>query len=1042
MNLPELGVKRPVTTLSIFTVIFILGLVSLSQLGIDLLPNITLPAVSITTVYPGAGPEDVENRVTKVIENGVSTVPNVDKVISTSQENISAVTVYFKWGTNVDAAATDVRDKLDMARPLLPHDAQDPLVFKFDASAMPILFLGVSADKSFPRLYHLVEKKLCDPLRRVAGVGSATPFGGMQRQINVKINRAAMEARGLSINQITRMLAASNITLPAGSIKLGSKEFIIRIPGEFRKVKEIGDVVVGNVKGVPIHLREIAKVEDGYKEVTRISRMDGSPSVLVIIQKQSGANTVKVARDVLKKVKELKKDFPPDVKIKSVYDGSVFIKQSVAGLANTVLWASVLVILVVFLFLRDIRASIIIAFTIPFSLIAAFLLLYSAHYTINIMSLSSLAIAIGMVVDNGIVILENIYRHRMEMGEPPAESAVFGSREVSMAITASTLTTVVIFIPLLFIKGIAGIMFRQLGYVLMFVLGASLFTALYLTPMLSSRLLKIKVNKNNSNNKSKFWGKIYNKSEQVFITVESKYRSLLGWSLGHKKITLLVGVGVFIISLGLFRFVNTEFFPHADQSELYGFVELPVGTNLKTTDQMMHRVEEIIKKDVPERKVVTARCGVSKFGFGVAMGRQEGNDVISIMGTLVPKAKRRFSDQEIGYRLSKKISALPGVKDVDFTPSDPFTAMFGQGKPVEIEIYGYDINETNKLAQEVADVLKRIKGTTDVTISRKEGKPEYWVEIDREKAASVGLSIAQIAAALRTNFYGEDVVKFREKGEEYPIFVQLREQDRKTLADIGDVVIAAPTGKLIPLRSVAHIVRKVAPVKLERKNQERVVTVSCGVVDRATGAVAKDAKKGIAKIKIPEGLHIKFAGAIEEQAKSFKSLSLAMILGIILVYLVMAAQFESLIDPFVIMFAVPFAIVGVIWALLVTNTILSINAFIGLILLVGIVVNNGIVLIDYTNLMRARGLAVREAVLTAGQRRLRPVLMTAFTTIFGLLPLALSRSEGSESWVPLAVAVIGGLLISTIITLVFVPTLYSVFEEKLKGKRVFGKLEG
>ncbi len=1033
MNLPELGVRRPVTTVAVFVVILILGLVSLSQLGIDLMPDITLPAVSITTTYPGAGPEDVETRVTRVIEDAVSTVPNVDKVTSTSQENVSAIIVYFKWGTNIDAAAMDVRDKLGFYAPFLPEDATDPLIFKFDASLMPILFLGISAEESYPDLLKLVDDRLCDPIRRVAGVGSATVFGGLERQINVKVDAAALQARGLSIDMVTRMLQASNLNLPAGSLKTGSKEYIVRLPGEFRSVQEIGDVAIGNVRGVPIYLRDVATIEDGYAEPTRISRMDGKQSVMVIVQKQSGANTVEVANNVWKKIEEIRPTLPRDVVVKSVYDGSTFIKQSIAGLAMTVLWASVLVVLVVLLFLRNLRASLIIAFIIPFSLVTAFILLRLANYTINIMSLSSLAIAIGMVVDNAIVIFENIYRHRTELEEAPREGAVFGAREVAMAVTASTLTTVVIFVPLLFVQGIAGILFRQLGYVLMFVLGASLFTSLYLTPMLSAQLLRVR--NSNGNNEGSFSARLYARSEEAFRRVEEAYRRLLGWALRHKLAVLLTGLAVFAISLGMLRFVNTEFFPQTDESQLRGVVELPVGTNLETTDDVMRQVEEVIAREVPEREVIIARCGTSRFGMGASMGQQEGSNIIYVQGTLVPRARRRASDREIGQRLSKALQKIPGIKTVDFSPTDPFLAMFGGGKPIEVEVYGYDLEKTEGVARQIQEILAGIDGTTDVVLSRGEGKPEFWVVVDRAKAAALGLSVAQIGMALRTSFYGSDVVKYREAGDEYSIFVQLREADRRSPEDIGDVAIMGPTGTLIPLKSVARIEKRVAPVKIDRKNQQRIITVGCGVVGTSSGAVGKDLRKALAKLPLPSDIEVKVTGAVEQQASSFNQLLFAMALGIVLVYLVMAAQFESLIDPLVIMFSVPFAVVGVIWALLITGTTLSVNAFIGMIMLVGIVVNNAIVLVDYTNLLRARGLSIGEAVQTAGKRRLRPVLMTALTTIFGLLPMALSRSEGSETWVPLAVAVIGGLLVSTVITLVFVPTLYSLAEARLKRSR-------
>jgi len=1038
MNLPEIGVKRPITTLSVFLVILIIGLVSLSKLGIDLMPDITLPAVTITTVYTGAGTEDVERRLTEVIEDAVSTVPNVDKVVSKSMENISSVVVFFKWGTDIDAASLDIREAMSVVGPIMPSDAKDPMIFKFDASLMPVLFLGVSAKESYPDLYRIIDKKLTDPLSRVSGVGAASAWGGLKRQINVKIDGSALAARGLSIGRVTQMLAASNITIPAGNIEIGTKDYSIRVPGEFKTVKEIGNVVVGNYRGIPIYLRDIAVIEDGYKKQQRITRMDGVPSLMVVVQKQSGANTVKVADAVWKKIEEIKGSLPKDIEIKSVFDGSLFIRQSIYNLARTVLWAAVLVVFVVLIFLRNVRSSLVIAFILPFSLIVAFIFLYTAGYTINIMSLSSLAIAIGMVVDNGIVVFENIYRHRTEFNEGPKDSAVFGSREVASAITASTLTTVVIFIPLLFVEGIAGIMFKELGFVIIFVLVASLFTALYLTPMLSSRMLKIIDQRDMSTFKNRF----FDWSEKRFSNLENIYSNILQKALAHKKRTIFIGVAIFILSMFMFRFVHTEFFPQADQSELTGVVELNEDARLNETNKVMHQIEKIIDENVPERNVITTRCGTSEFGVGVAMGRSEGTNVISIQGTLVPKKERKASDKEIAFRLSNLIKQIPGVKTVDFTPNDPFTSLFGGGKPIEVEIYGYDLDKTKLFATQVKEVMQRIKGTTDITVSRGTEKTEYWVNINRDKAATLGLTIAQIAMTLRNNYYGNGDVKFREKGDEYPIFVQLMEKDRRSVQDIGEVMIPSPLGTMVPLKSIATIEKHKAPVQLERKNQQRIVTVGSGVIGRALGSVAKDLKASLAELPVPSGIEYKIGGSVQEQADSFKDLFTAMMMGIILVYLVMAAQFESLVDPFIIMFAIPFAVVGVVWALLLTGTILSINAFIGLIMLVGIVVNNGIVLIDYTNLMRARGLSVSEAVIVSGRRRLRPVLMTTLTTIFGLLPLALSTSEGSETWVPLGVTVIGGLFASTVITLVFVPTLYAIFEERLKGKRIFKELEG
>ncbi|HHS12683.1 MAG TPA: efflux RND transporter permease subunit [bacterium] len=1043
MSLPELGVKRPVTTLAVFTIILILGFISLTQVGIDLMPDITLPAISITTIYPGAGPEDVEQQLTKLIEDAVVTAPNVNKVESVSMENISNVIVYLNWGTDVDQASVDIRDALGFVGPFMPRDARDPLFFKFDASAMPIMFLGLSAKESYADLYEIADREIGGALARLPGVGAASAYGGLKRRINVRVNGAALTARGLTIDQVTRMLQAANLTLPAGRVEIGRREYVIRLPGEFRTVDEISGVVIGySQRGTPIHLRDVADVEDGFAEIQRYTRMDGVPAVMMIIQKQAGANTVEVADAVWNKLEEIRPTLPGDIQIRKVFDGSTFIKQSIASLARTILWAALLIVVVVLLFLRNLRSSFIIAFVLPFSMIVAFILLYFAGYTINIMSLSSLAIAIGMVVDNGIVVFENIFRHRTEYGEAAAESAIFGSREVAMAITASTLTTVVIFVPLLFVEGIAGILFRQLGYVIMFVLAASLFTALFLTPMLSSRFLKVDSGNSGGSGKGLWSRRFYQWSERGFQAVESAYRNILGWALKHRKTTMAVGVGIFAVSLAASGLMKTEFFPQADESELNGTIKMPIGTSLEETNRMMFRIEEILNGTVPEKDVIMTRCGTSEAGWGAAMGEGEGNHIISIQGTLVPKAERNASDVEIAHRLGEQLRELPGIASVDFAPQDPFTAMFGGGKPVSVEIYGFDLDRTSDFAAQVAEVMRNIEGTTDITVSREEGKPEYWVEVDRERAAAAGLTMAQIAMTLRNNFYGNDEVTFREQGEEYAVFVRLQEKDRTSLADIGNVMLASPAGALIPLRTIATIQERVAPVQINRKNQDRTVTVGCGIIGRALGSVAADLRRELAALDAPNGVEYVIAGSVEEQASSFRDLGLAMLLGVVLVYLVMAAQFESLVDPFVIMFAIPFAIVGVIWAMIITDTTFSINAFIGLIMLVGIVVNNGIVLVDYINLMRARGLGVEDAVLTSGQRRLRPVLMTTLTTAFGLLPLALSRAEGSESWVPLGVAVIGGLLASTLITLVFVPTLYAIFEDRLKGRRVFGKLEG
>lgn len=1038
MKLPELGVRRPVLTLMIFVGILIVGAISLSQLPIDLMPKIDLPVMSVITFYRGASTEDVETRITKVIESHVSTVPNVKEVSSVSEEGLSAVTLRFEWGSNLDEVANDVRQGLDFAARFLPEDAEEPSLIKFDFSMMPILFFGVTAEESYPGLNKLLEEKFGDPLKRVPGVAMTLVMGGEQREIQVNIDRQRLEAYHLSVGQITGILAAENLTQPAGDLKMGRTTYVLRVPGEFRSVEEIRNVVVGSASGVPIYLRDVAEVEDSFKEVEWRIRINRGRGALMMVQKQSGANTLEVAERVRKALPRIESKLPSDVKVHLLMDSSDFIRRSINNLAATLGWALLFVMLVVFFFLREFRGSLIIALTIPFSLIIAFIFLYLGGYTINMMTLSALAIAIGMVVDNAIVIYENAYRHRDKEGESRHEASIFGASEVGLAVTASTLTTLAIFVPIIFVKGIAGIMFQELAFVVIVVLAGSLLTALLLTPMLASRLMRIPTATTRRGGRRRF----HERSERWFTGMETLYQRILGWTLGHRKTTVGIGLAIFGVSLFMLRFVGTEFMPEMDQSEISGHIELPVGTRVEATDQVMHQMEEIIVQDVPEQKMLFARCGVSESGMGSIMGRRSDTHIIMIGGRLVPKGERSRSSQEIMHALGEKATRIPGIKVIDFSQQDPMQAMSGGAKPVSVEIYGHDIDQTDALALKLRTMMEGIPGLTDITISREKGKPELWIEVDREKASTLGLNMAAIASALRTQFSGKVATKYREGGDEYDTFVRLRSPDRASIADLENALVTTPTGAQIPISSIAAVVERRGPLTIQRKDQERMVTVGAGLYKRPLGDVVADIKAGLAKMTFPEGVDVVIAGSAQDQEESFRWLLLALILGIILVYMVMAAQFESLLDPFVILFSIPFAITGVIWILLITGKTLNIISYVGMIMLVGIVVNNAIVLVDYTNIMRARGLSVHDAILTAGRRRLRPVLMTALTTIFGLLPLALRTGEGSEVWSPLAISVIGGLLVSTLITLIFVPTLYSIFEERLKGKRVSGSVGG
>jgi len=1028
MKLPEFGVRRPVFTTMIFVGIVLLGIVALNMLPIDLMPKMEIPTMAVITFYRGAGAEDIETKITKVIEEQVSTTPNIKEVTSTSEENLSVVTMRFEWGTDLDEAANDVRQRLDMAIMNLPDDADRPMLFKMDVSMMPMLFFGVTAQQSYPRLRDIIDNKFCDPLKRIPGVAMATIMGGLEREIQVNIDRQRLEAYHLSISQVTAMLAAENLSLPAGDLKIGRTDYIIRVPGEFRNVEEIGDVVVGNFNGTPIYLRDIAQVKDSFKEKERRVRINREEGLIVMVQKQSGANTVTVANRIKKTLPKLEKKLPPDVKVVLIMDSSEFIIRSINNLASTVGWALLFVVLVVFFFLREIRGSLIIAVTIPVSLVVAFSFLYVGGYTINMMSLSAIAIALGMVVDNAIVIYENIYRHHSG-GESRKEASIFGAGEVGTAVMASTFTTIAIFFPIIFVKGLTGIMFRELGLVVMIVLAASLFSALTLTPMLSSQFMRVPLP---GEEQKGLIRRFHDFSEKWFTGLEATYRRLLNWALNHREIIIAVSLGIFVGSLFLFKIVGTEFMPTMDQGQVRGTVELPVGTRVEATDQVMKKIEDIMEKEVPERKMMFARCGKSETGFGAMMGQRSDTHIIMVGGRLVPKNERKRSDRDIAQALSKKIAKIPGIQTIDFAQQDAMQMISGGVKPVTVEIYGHDIAKTDTFAVEVKKIMDEIPGLTDVTISREKGKPELWVEVDRKKAASLGLNMAQIASTLRTKFYGDVATKYREGGEEYDTFVRLEGSDRQSIADLENAFVTSPLGKQIPISNIARIVERRGPLTIERKDQERVVYVGGSLYKRSLGKVVADLKKRLAKISIPEGIAVEIGGSAQDQAETFRWLGIALVFGIILVYMVMAAQFESLLDPFVILFSIPFAIVGVIWALFITGKTFNTISFVGMVMLVGIVVNNAIVLVDYINIMRARGLALFEAILVTGPRRLRPVLMTAFTTIFALLPLALKTGEGSEMWSPLAISVIGGLLVSTLVTLILVPVMYSIFETRVK----------
>jgi hydrophobe/amphiphile efflux-1 (HAE1) family protein len=1035
VNLPEFGVKKPVTNLMIFSVIIIIAFYGLSKLGVDMMPEIEPPSITVVSAYPGASPDDVEIKVTEPLENQLATTPGLEKITSRSSDGSSIVSLKFKWGTNLDEASNDIRDRIELTKrylPDIPDEMDNPFIFKFNTANIPIMYMGITADQSYPELYDIIDKRVGDALRQLTGVGTVQLIGGMERQINVWIDRERLEGYGFSIMDIDNTLKQENITQPLGSIKSGLTDYMLRLPGEFAEPEEMNLVILGKRDNKFVYLKDVARVEDSYREITTLMRMNRRPSMMMMIQKQAGTNTVEVAKAVKNRLKDIQKTLPSDIKIYTIFDTSIDILNALNSLKNSLVIGIILVILVVWFFLRQFYGSLIIALTIPFSLLIAFIYLYMAGKTINIMGLSSLAIACGMVVDNAIVVVDNIYRH-MERGRRPKEAAIFGTQEMFLSIGASTLTTVVVFLPLLLVSGVVGIMFGELAMIVTVTLLASLFTAATFTPMLCARWLRVRdaSARSSTGRIGILLNKFYDISEGWFKSWEDWYAKALAWSLGHKRTIIFGFIIVFVLSLFSIRFIGNEFMPEEDSGDVRITIELSVGTRVEETDKVAKKVEDIFERVAPETKIMYVRSGESTRGLGRIFGGASGTHVVSAGAKLIPKNERKRSVSEVGQALRKEIRKIPGVLKADVSTGNPIGRMItgGGGKAIQVEIIGHSFEDTNAFAEKLKTMMETIPGVVDASVSRDISLPELKIEVDREKATSLGLTMSTIASSVKTFIEGSAATKYREKGKTYDIYVRLQESSRTKIEDIESLSIVSPlTGKQIKLINVAKVYEIKGPIRIERMNRERVVRVECNVYKRSPGKVIEDIKMGLKKLTLPSDVMVNFGGEAEEQGKAFMDLTLLLVLGIILVYMVMAAQFESLLDPLIVMFSVPFTFTGVLLGFLITRTTLSVITFLGLVMLMGIVVNNAIVLISYIAILRQRGHSMLEAVTMGGKDRLRPVLMTTITTLAGLLPMALSRGEGSETWQPLGITMISGLTLSTLITMIYVPTLYAVVE--------------
>jgi len=1032
MKLPEFSIKQPVAMMMLLLGLALLGSVSIFMLKIDMLPEIEPPVVSILTSWPGASASDVETEVTKPIEDQVNSVNNLDTLTSKSLDYLSVINCKFDWGADLNVATNDVRDRIELAKRDLPKDIEQPMLFKFSSATAPVLFGTITGDLSWPRLYRIADKKIADELRRVPGVGAIELYGGLRRRINIYFDLKKIEGYHLSLPMINQVLAAENLNLPSGNIKSGLNEYFVRVPGRYQTVEDISNTMIGNFDGRPIYLRNVAEVTDGYKTQELHGWGDGKKGIVLILQRQTGKNTVEVVRRVRKKIDEILKTLPPDIQIQFVMDSSENILISVRNLRNTLGWGIFFVVLVTFATLRRFRPALIIALSIPFSLIISFVFMYLFGYTINLVSLMALAIASGMVVDNGVVVLENIVRH-IEGGARSGPAAMFGASEMGLAITASSMTTVVIFVPLMFLTGLSGIIFKQLAFVLTITILGSLFTALTLTPLLASKWIA----GHRQGDEKGFLSGFRRTSERVFVALEGGYEALLGWSLSHRRMVFGLAVAMFAASLSLIPFLSTAFMPEVDSGDIGVSFRLPEGTRIEKTSQVVEKIQETIDQVVkPEEfRHSYGFDGQSEEGKGVALGFEEGANVGEIGFKLVDRDQRSRGVKEIAAALRVGIEKIPGISELKVRAIDPIMAiLMGNAKPLVIELQGSDLDQLVGFAHRLKSDMQKLPGLVDVSVSQKDPRPELWVVIDRAKASEMGLSVASIAMILRNYFYGNEATQFRDAGDNFDIFTRLSEPDKNNLDHLLNAPVFAADGRMIRLKNVVRVTEGSGPIEIQRKNRQTIVKVEADLFGKSLGEGRAEAERLISRLGVPEGISAHFGGDVEEQQKAFHDLTNLLILGIVLVYMIMAALFGNLRDPFIIMFSVPFAFSGVFVAFYFFDVDLGIMSFMGIIMLMGIVVNNAIVLLDYIHLLQKRGRPLFDAVTRAGRHRLRPVLITTLTTFFGLFPMAVSKSVGAEAWNPLGITMLGGLVLSTLVTLVLVPTIYFQLEHAKQSR--------
>ena len=1024
MKLAEFSVNKRVTIFIITVLIIIMGGISFFRLGLEIFPDMDYPVISIVTTYYGASPQDIEETITETIETAIASVKNIKTIKSESLENASLIMVEFNWGTNLDFAAQDLRDVIDQITDYLPDDVSRPLVMKFNLSQMPILMYGVTGAENTFELRKILEDEISTKLKHLKGVGTVMIYGGDELEKQIIVDKEKIEQYNISIDDIVQIVAAGNLNMSAGHIQQRKDEFLLRTMAQYKSIEEIENLPIKlSNTGKTIYLKDVASVQDGFKERRNRFRTNKIPTAMIIVAKESGANTLTVTDRVKKEVVLMEEEFKDDLEFYMVMDMGLPISRITSGAVSNLIVGGILAIAIMFMFLRNWRPTLAISLAIPISVVATFIPIYLANFTLNIMTLGGLALGVGMLVDNSIVVIENIYRH-LEMGKTKFQAAKVGASEVAMAITASTLTTIAVFFPMIFAEGMTGILVRGLALTVAFSLAASLFVSLTIVPVIASILFR----------KAKDRPQV-DRSESFFEGIKNRYKKILIWGLAHKAKTLIIVGMLFLLTLliPIFGIIGTEFMPERDIPFMVLNVKMPTGTPLDESDAVIKQIEDVFLETEGVMNVM-AMVGPMSDAQALAdpTNPQEVNES-QVFVRLHEQSDRDVTYKEIQEQVRSKLPNVEGA-EINFMSSEE---MMGGGgaKPIEVSIYGKDLDKLKELSLLIEKRMNKVEHVTDVVNSMKQGKPEYHIVIDKDKAFKYGLTAAQIASTIKTSSLGTLCGIFRKGGEEINITVRLEEEKRNSFEDIMHFSVISPMGFSVPLNQIAHLEPAEGPRKITHEKQSRKVLISASVTGtNDMGGTVKNIQAAIADIEenLPSGYYLDFGGAYEDMQEAFVTLGLALLLAIILVYSVMASQFESLRQPFIVMFTMPLAVIGVMLILGITGTTLSVVSFVGGIILAGIVVNNGIVLIDHINQLRMSGMVKYEAILQGGMDRLRPVLITALTTIGGMLPMAISSGEGSELKSPMALTVIGGLISATFLTLIVIPIIYSVVAKKKK----------